>query len=860
MPFNFKKKEGFNYKSPQEMYQDNKIKTIRGLLDYQGKMIDKYMEHKDKKNVALELPTGSGKTLIGLLIGEYRRRKNKEIVVYLCPTKQLVNQVVNQATQKYGIRVIPFCGKQSDYNSKDKTNFLMGDSIGVTTYSAFFTQHNIFNNVDIIIMDDVHSCEDYIVSNWTLKIDNNYSTFSAIANILKDIIGESDYERLVCDNGGASDVMGWCNLIPMTLLKDRLDEIEKEITLGLEVGTSNYYAWKRINENLLESNFYISNKNILIRPWIAPTMTYQPYAKAKQRILMSATLGKSGELERVTGLENIYRLPIVGDWDKKGLGRRFFIMPDLSLDEEKQWEIFTRLHEVTDKKSVVLVPDDRYTRSIEENLDEKIDLFNAKSIEKSKDEFVKSKNAMVILANRFDGVDFADKESRMLFIIDLPKVTNIQEKFLVSRMGASILFAERIRTKIIQAVGRCSRNPSDYSVVCIMGDTILNDLIKEEKLNKYPLELRAELKFGIDMSRQYTDINQIIEQVDEFLLRKPNWLEAEEHIVQMRDDYNDDENKKENIIFKKLKNASIYEIKYQYNLWKKSYIEAYNSVIEVIKCLDAPSLSGYKSYWEYVAGSLAYIIYNCGNEMYKSLSISHYKKSVKNNISIKWIDKLIYQITNRIEKINETDYTKYIIFNIENYLTTYSIDRKFDKKVLEICSDLKSMDGNAFERGHKDLGELLGYVSINNNSIATPDPYWIVNSKLCIVSEDKIYDDIENEIPVKHVKEAMGHKVWIEKKEKRLDRDANIITIFVTNSIKIEENARIFAEDIFYINREEFVEWALKGIKAIKEIRKVFVDSGDTEWRKYASSILKEYEVTPENFMQMIKKKKLSNL
>jgi len=39
--------------------------------------------------LALELPTGSGKTLVGLLIGEYRRRKNKEKVVFLCPNQSI---------------------------------------------------------------------------------------------------------------------------------------------------------------------------------------------------------------------------------------------------------------------------------------------------------------------------------------------------------------------------------------------------------------------------------------------------------------------------------------------------------------------------------------------------------------------------------------------------------------------------------------------------------------------------------------------------------------------------------------------------------------------------------------------------
>lgn len=35
------------------------------------------------KDIAMELPKGMGKTLIGFLIGEFRRRKNKENVLFL---------------------------------------------------------------------------------------------------------------------------------------------------------------------------------------------------------------------------------------------------------------------------------------------------------------------------------------------------------------------------------------------------------------------------------------------------------------------------------------------------------------------------------------------------------------------------------------------------------------------------------------------------------------------------------------------------------------------------------------------------------------------------------------------------------
>lgn len=70
---------------------------------------------------------------------------------------------------------------------------------------------------------------------------------------------------------------------------------------------------------------------------------------------MSATLGRSGELERITGIEKICRLPIVNDWDKKGLGRKFFTFPDLSLGEDEQGNVIMALQNLC-KKSVFLVP------------------------------------------------------------------------------------------------------------------------------------------------------------------------------------------------------------------------------------------------------------------------------------------------------------------------------------------------------------------------------------------------------------------------------------------------------------------------------------------------------------------------
>lgn len=48
MAFKTRKKEEFLYSSPQEMYQDNKLKKIMGPLDYQAAMLNLFIKNTIK--------------------------------------------------------------------------------------------------------------------------------------------------------------------------------------------------------------------------------------------------------------------------------------------------------------------------------------------------------------------------------------------------------------------------------------------------------------------------------------------------------------------------------------------------------------------------------------------------------------------------------------------------------------------------------------------------------------------------------------------------------------------------------------------------------------------------------------------
>ena len=153
-------------------------------------------------------------------------------------------------------------------------------------------------------------------------------------------------------------------------------------------------------------------------------------------------------------------------------------------------------------RSVVLVPSERARQEIAEDAGAlRLDVFNAAAIEESKEAFLSSKNATAVFANRYDGIDFPGDECRLLFIDGLPKTTNAQERFLVSRMGAGNLLRGRIQTRVVQAVGRCTRSLQDYSAVVITGAEMTDYLNNPGRRIYFHPELQAELDFGAENNR-----------------------------------------------------------------------------------------------------------------------------------------------------------------------------------------------------------------------------------------------------------------------------------------------------------------------------------------------------------------------
>lgn len=826
--------------SPDRLFRDLPRRKHASLFDHQGQVLRNYVAQAlEVSDVALQLPTGSGKTLVGLLLAEWRRRKFSERIVYLCPTRQLVHQVAEEASTKYGLSVESFTGKVKNYTPEAKTAYEDGERVAVTTYNSIFNTNPFFKNPDIIIVDDAHAAENYMASQWTLRIDRfepeDEALFNAIAAVLKPVLNERDYIRLTGHWQGVDDV-SWVDKIPSHQLAEIADELHA--TISANVGeTEHKYTWRMLSSHIHACQLYVSSSEIMLRPLIPPTWSHSPFVGAKQRIFMSATLGAGGDLERLTGRPRIKRLSIPDGWDRQGIGRRFFLFPEKSLTGEETLQLRRDLMRKAGRSLVLTpsIPDAKVViADVQDHL--KYPVFTASDLEVSKTDFTESACAVAVIANRYDGIDFPNEDCRLLFVEGLSRTTNLQEKFLINRMGASQLFNERIQTRVLQAIGRCTRGLNDYSAVVITGAELPAYLTDRKRRAYFHPELQAELEFGIEQS---TKVNgqDLLDNFDIFLEHEEQWEEANQSILDAREAATQSKFP----AMDQLEKVVVHEISWQTALWNEDYLKAYDAARDVLGALTDPGLRGYRALWHYLAGSAAERAAQSGEAGFDTHARSQYRKAKEAASGIPWLIRLARGGVAAEPTPEEIAHGSLLaqVEQLEAQLVKLGTlhNREFSARENTIREGLKG--GKNFEHAQVLLGEHLGFIAGKIENDASPDPWWIVGSVALVFEDHANANGDTSVIDATKARQAASHPDWMRDHVPAC-AGAQIQAVLVTPAKKAKEGAMPHLGRVAYWNIADFREWAECALVAIRDLRRDFQEPGDLIWRAQAAQSLTE--------------------
>lgn len=861
--FKHRKRSTFKYDFPWEMYADRKNRKIQSLYDHQTQMLKQYMDKASLKDISLELPTGSGKTLVGLLIGDFRRLKNGERVVYLCTNKVLVNQVCEAAKGLYGIDARPFVGSKRDFSESDKIAFSSANCIAVTTYSSLFNYSPFFKDAEILIFDDAHSAGSAVAECWSVRVeptDEFNALFLSIVKALKPLLSKREFHRLSTGEraAGTENIVGFIPSPALERCHSELGKIFDDFIKENECSDISF-PMRMIRNNLSGCSVFFTSDEILIRPLIPPTKSFSPMEGAKQRLYMSATIGRTGELERIFGRESIETLPPLDEWRDRTTGRRLFMFPRaIEQDPKPSKEDLLSLILTQKRRALIITDTLESQQGLLLLLKGGRKVFCASGLQQDKDVFLDTEDGVIISASRLEGMDFPDEQCRIEVIYRLPRGIDLQERFFISMVQARELYSERIRTRLTQALGRCTRGQTDYAVVYILDDSVKDEITAPERSKRYNYELQAEIEFALDNLDQ-DSLSDYLDLATIFLDDRDSWEDFEQDIVEGRTEIADKESTADRTIDEILKLAASKEVQISRSLWDGDYQAAICEIKSLINSFgDKEPLMGYGAFWNYV---LYQCLCVCSAEQptYEIDAKKAFSDAKEMAITSSWIIDRASDV--KMPENENASIVKRLVDKIRRVIATEKKRAQSISEIDAISKELRELTGKEFESPHKALGSWLGYIADNPSGDGEPDPYWIIDSKCCIVAEDKIYESENKAIPIKHAREVAGHEKWIRKNLSReIDPDAVVETVFITNANSIEEGAAIHVEDVWYINRDDFLEWGIRALHAVREIVAMASRGNLNEIGALINQKLTDADVTSSDFLAFVRRKKLKNL
>lgn len=492
-------------------------------------------------DVAIELPTGAGKTLVGCLIAEWRRRKCDERVAYVGPTRQLAQQAAAKA-RLYGIPAVDLTGAHTAWDPADQISFSQGAAVAFVTYSSVFNA-NPYIRGQTLVLDDAHAAEGFVASNWSIRIRREDRAFAAVLDVLAhagavpgDLIRRLRLDD-PDDDAGAPGAVYLAGIAEIAAAAADLEQVLDDAAARGDMPREAAFGLDMIRGSLPACMTYVSHREMLIRPLIAPTRYHDAFADASQRIYMSATLGDGGELERAFGRRKITRIPVPASWETQGTGRRFFVFPDLlrGLGDEDRIARFARAVLALFGKAVLIAPSGRARDHVVASVvPDGTPVWEPGEYAAAPDDFAGAGAGVLALANRYDGIDLPDEACRLVVLAGLPVGMHLQERFLHESLKALVVLTERIRTRLTQGAGRATRNSADYAAVLILGRDLANFCAQADVQAASHPEIRAEIGFGLDNSRA-VPAREAMQNLRHFHEQDEEWRDAEQDIIAARE-------------------------------------------------------------------------------------------------------------------------------------------------------------------------------------------------------------------------------------------------------------------------------------------------------------------------------------
>jgi hypothetical protein len=441
-------------------------------------------------DAAVELPTGSGKTLVGLLVGEHFRDSEGGPVAFLAGNKQLAQQVERQA-RDLGFPIVRFQGSKDSWATRDVRAFNYGEALGVMNYWNYFNASPGVEPAGMLILDDVHLLEGPLRDYFTTSIDRSDSLYTDVLSI---IVARCPYYSLADDLLNGVEPRRAPEMIVFPDSADLADEVRDLVDARLIDGSNPWWGWQRIRDRLEICCWLISARGITFTPYIPPSQTIRHFADPTRRLYLSATIGNADDLRRRLGTPPLTkltasvqprqgeRLVVVRDDPEFPSATELVeeLLPFLEHHRKALWLCARRDTAGAFQFALTLSGLPGQVRVLE-------------SDNEADEPFAAEPEGHLVTAGRYDGMDFPGDTCRVEVLPEVPIATSELEEF-VSAFLRDAPFAEaRFGQRVAQALGRCNRAEDDRAVYILADPEFVGRFSQRRVLDALPDDVRGDI-------------------------------------------------------------------------------------------------------------------------------------------------------------------------------------------------------------------------------------------------------------------------------------------------------------------------------------------------------------------------------
>lgn len=457
--------------NPIDIFRNSQTATsnFRYLRDVQLEVLSKFNEISSNRDFIIKMNTGSGKTIVGLLILKSFLNQDEGSACYVVPDNYLVNQVIEEA-KKLGIDCT---------NKVEDPKFLRGRAIFVTNISKLINGKTVFGisntfKIDYLLIDDAQSCFNKIKEQFNLKIYNDDPVYENIIELVKydwknnDLKSYNDFEN--------KDPLSFYK-VPFDIWQDHYVDIQNILQTNYTSNDSNNNLFKInlvLNEGFRFANCVITTKQIEISSLGIDLSAIKGISKCRKRLFLSATLADDSVFSYIFGSDFNYPKKFISPENANDIGCRLILAPQFTdtdvSDEDLRDQIlsFSKNYNVS-----VIVP------SFERALFWDPDKANTVTKDNITEKLIELKNkssSLTVFVNRYDGIDLKDDMCRIIVIDSLPPARSLYDEFERNVCSDSLKLLQNDLQLIEQGLGRAVRANNDYCCAILMGKNLIQRL------------------------------------------------------------------------------------------------------------------------------------------------------------------------------------------------------------------------------------------------------------------------------------------------------------------------------------------------------------------------------------------------